>query len=121
MWTPSNIAFASSVRRICSMISAREDRVNASAGRLHQAIEVLLEPEDPSRVQAQAFPDRITALDDGVERADAGLVAVDQSAGDVDDQVAIAFVVALLHGALQASVGETRACHTGAGIAPSIA
>ena len=60
-----------------------------------QPREVLLELEDTSAVQAKPLPDGVASLNHRVERADARLVAVHQSAIDVDDQVAVAFVEAL--------------------------
>ena len=44
-----------------------------------------------------SLPHRVAALHGGVERTDAGLVAMDEPAVDVDDQVAIFFVKALEH------------------------
>ncbi len=49
-----------------------------------EAREVLVELEDAPVVDAQAFPDRIAALDDGVEHGDRGRVAVDEGAVDGD-------------------------------------
>ena len=62
-----------------------------------QAVEVFGQLEDATVVEAEAFPDGVAALHGGIERADAGLVAVDEPAADVDDQVAVLFVGFLEH------------------------
>jgi len=59
--------------------------------------QVLLKLEDPSQVQPQPLPDRVTALHNRIEGADSGLVAVHQAPPDVDDEVTVALFVALLH------------------------
>eukprot|EP01026_Neomeris_dumetosa_P072435 TRINITY_DN73751_c1_g1_i1.p3 TRINITY_DN73751_c1_g1~~TRINITY_DN73751_c1_g1_i1.p3 ORF type:complete len:109 (+),score=23.66 TRINITY_DN73751_c1_g1_i1:28-327(+) len=68
-----------------------------------EAFEVLLEAEDLVVVDAQPFPDRVASLDGGVEGADAGSVAVDQLAIDVDEQVFVLLVECLEHGGGQRS------------------
>ncbi len=59
---------------------------------------MLGEFEDGVVVESEAFPDGVAALDGGVEWADAGVVAVDEFGVDVDEEVAVAFVVGLEHG-----------------------
>ncbi len=66
-------------------------------GRATQPGEVLGQLEDPPVVQAQALPHGVTALHDGVERTDPGLVGSAEDTADVDDQPVVARVVALLH------------------------
>ena len=61
---------------------------------------MLLEPENASGVEPQSLPNRITTLHRRVEGADAGLVPMHEPTRDVDDQVAIALVEALLHALL---------------------
>ena len=64
MCTPSNMPFASSVRRIsCDDRLARRDlRERERLRRIHQPVEVLLEAEDAAAVEPQPFPDRVAAL-----------------------------------------------------------
>ena len=77
--------------------------------RAPQPGQVLGELEDPAAVQPQPLPHRVAALHDRVERADPGLVAVDQGVVDPDDQVAVALVVLLLHVSSSAqAVGRQR-------------
>ena len=60
-------------------------------------------------VQPQPLPDRVTALDGRVERADAGLVPVHQAAVHADDQVTVALVELLQHGGLRSATGVQAA------------
>src|SRR5947209_538054 len=48
-------------------------------------------------VQTQSFPDGVAALDSGVKWTDSGIVAINQAAVDVDDQVAIGGIKFLQH------------------------
>jgi hypothetical protein len=43
-------------------------------------------------VEPEPFPDRVAALDDGVERAHPGPVAVRELAVHVDDEVAVTLI-----------------------------
>jgi hypothetical protein len=79
-----------------------DDLKRERSGRIGEPIEVLLEPEDAARVQPQSLPHGIAALHDRIEWAHRGLVAMHQSAADVDDQVAVAVVEALQHADSQA-------------------
>src|SRR5690606_7369225 len=67
-------------------------------GRADEAVEVGVEAEDAAVVEAEPLPDGVAALDGRVERAHAGLVAVDEATVDVDEEVAVAFVELLEHG-----------------------
>src|SRR5262249_30179845 len=71
--------------------------------------QVFGEPEDPAVVEPQPFPDRIAALHDRVERADAGLIPVREPAADADQQIAVALVEGLLHYASLASAPAAAA------------
>src|SRR5207248_9671042 len=62
-----------------------------------QAIQVFVKLEDPTVVESQSFPDRVTALHRRIERADRSFVAMRQNSVDVHDQVAVAFVEFLKH------------------------
>ena len=99
MCTPSRMPLAASVRRICSVISSAEGICveRERLGRVPQPGQVLVQPEDPPGVEPQALPDRVAALDRGVERAHRGPVAVGELAAHVDDQVAVALIVILQH------------------------
>ena len=55
------------------------------AGRAFQTIEVLVQFEDAAVVESQAFPNGVATLHDRIERADPGLVAMDETAIDIDD------------------------------------
>ena len=99
MCTPSRMPFAAIVRLTCSVISSAEGIwVNASA---------LAESRSRSRcsasrkilpvVEPEALPDRVTALDGRVERADRSPVAVGELAVHADDEVAVPLVVTLPH------------------------
>src|SRR4029077_16039018 len=66
-------------------------------GRGPQPGQVLVQPEDAPGVEPQALPDRVTALDRGVERADHGPVPMAEPAAHVDDEVAVALVINLQH------------------------
>ncbi len=66
-----------------------------------KAIEMLAQPEDAAVVKPQTFPYGIATLDHGIERADPGLVAVDQLPVDVDLQVTVSFVESLQHPSLR--------------------
>ena len=61
-------------------------------------VKMLLQLEDASLVQPQPLPHRITALHRGVKRADACLIAMDETTVDIDEQVAVLRVECLLHG-----------------------
>src|SRR5947207_11108812 len=67
------------------------------AGRAFQTIEVLVQFEDAAVVESQAFPNGVATLHDRIERADPRFVAMDQTAIDIDDQVAISLVELLEH------------------------
>ena len=69
-------------------------------GRPAQPGQMLSEPEDPAPVQAQTLPDGVTALHDRVERTDRGLVPMREPAANADDQVPVALIKGLQHGAL---------------------
>src|SRR4051794_21746739 len=56
------------------------------------------QPKNPSFVQPQPLPDRISSLHSRVKWADRRLIAMDQLAVDVHDQLAILFVELLQHG-----------------------
>src|SRR5205823_6481114 len=75
-------------------------RICQGQRRAAQPVEMLVESKDATVVQAQALPDRVAALHDGVERADGGLVAMHEPAVDVDDEIAISLVERLEHMAL---------------------
>ena len=72
-------------------------------GGASQPVQVLDELEDPALVQPQPLPHGVPALDGAVERADAGLVAVQELAAHVDDQVPVALVELLQHSVLLSS------------------
>ena len=65
--------------------------------RAAEPLEVLGQAEDFAVVNAQSLPHGVAALHGGVEWADGGLVAVQQLAVDVDDQVAVFLVEFLKH------------------------
>ncbi len=67
------------------------------AGRTLEAIEMLVQFENAAVVKPQAFPDRVPSLHRGIERTDAGLVAMHQLAVDVYDQVAVFRIKFLQH------------------------
>src|SRR6266496_2562022 len=70
--------------------------------------------EDLAVVETQSLPDRVAALHHGVEWTDAGLIAVDQVAVDVDDQIAISVVELLQHVVYRFALvesSETRIIH----------
>src|SRR5262245_7404410 len=73
-----------------------------------QAVEMLVELEDFTLVQAQPFPHGIAALDDGVERTYARVVAVEELAVDIDEQIAVLLVERLQHIALRRSAFPGR-------------
>src|SRR6266446_3536975 len=75
----------------------RNFRERKCGGGTKQALEMLVELEDTSIVKAQSFPDRVAALHRRIEWTDPGLVAMDEAAVDVDDQVAILLVKLLEH------------------------
>ncbi len=58
------------------LLARRNRRECQGLGRLDEPVEMLLEPEDAARVQAQPLPDGVAALHDRVERAHARLVAM---------------------------------------------
>ena len=60
-------------------LARRDLRERERLGRVHQSVEVLFQPEDAAAVESQPLPDGVAALDDGVERADAGLVASERA------------------------------------------
>src|SRR5207244_8829903 len=60
--------------------------------------------EDASIVKSQSFPDGIATLDRRIKWTDTGLVAMEQAAVDVDQQVAV-FLIELLEHFLQKSIG----------------
>ena len=68
------------------------------ARRFFESIEMFYQFKDATVVEPQAFPNRVTALDRGIERTDPGLVAVDQFTVDVNDQVFVLRIKLLLHG-----------------------
>src|SRR5262245_31217122 len=53
------------------------------------------ELEDAAAVHAQAFPNCVASLNNGIEWAHPSLFAMDQLAVDVDDQVAVPLIEAL--------------------------
>ncbi len=65
-----------------------------------QPRQVLVELEDPAGVEPQSLPHRVAALHCRVERTHPGFVTVRKLAIDVDEQVAVAFVEALEHQAV---------------------
>ena len=109
--TPSVMWLAASVRRICSLICfvRRDLRERQSQGRAAEPVEVLVQAEDAAVVEAQPFPDGVAALHDRIERADAGLVAMDEAAVDVDDEVAV-FVVEFLEHRLSWMLTQRLEC-----------
>ena len=58
---------------------------------------MLVQFENATVVKPQTFPNRVAALDRGIERTDARLVAVDQLTVDVNDQVLVLRIKFLLH------------------------
>src|SRR5580700_2816641 len=58
---------------------------------------MLVQSENLSLIEAEAFPDGVAALDGGIERADSSLVAVQEFPIDVDKYIAVARVVGLQH------------------------
>ena len=66
-------------------------------GRAAQPVEMLGEFENAAVVQSQAFLHRVAALHDGIKWTDAGFVAMNELAVDVDEKVAVAFVESLEH------------------------
>src|ERR1041385_7106961 len=58
---------------------------------------MLVQFEDAAVVKSQAFPNSIATLHGRIERADPCFVAMDQTAIDIDDQVAISLVELLEH------------------------
>ena len=61
-------------------------------GGVPQAVQVLDQPEDAPVVEPQAFPHAVTPLHDAVEWADAGLIAMDELAADVDDEIPVPLI-----------------------------
>jgi len=68
--------------------------------RASQSVEMLVQLEDSPVVDAQALPDGVAALNRGVERADAGLVTVNQLTVDVDQQILVLRIELLEHRSL---------------------
>src|SRR5205085_2686265 len=66
--------------------------------RAAQSIEVLIEPKDASVIQPQPFPDGVATLHHRIERADAGLIARQQLAVDINNDITISLVELLQHG-----------------------
>src|SRR5713101_7689549 len=62
-----------------------------------EPIEMFMELENPSVVEPQAFPDRITALHRRIKRTDAGLIAMHKAAVDIYNQVSVLLVKLLKH------------------------
>ena len=97
--TPSRMPLAASVRRnLVGDLLGRGDLLERERlGRVPQPGQVLVEPEDAPGVEPQSLPNRVAALDGGVERAHPGPVPVAEPAAHVDDQVAVALIVTLQH------------------------
>ena len=56
-----------------------------------------MEFENPAVVKPQSFPDCVPALHGGIERTDAGFIAMHELTVDIDNQVAIFLVEFLEH------------------------
>jgi hypothetical protein len=56
---------------------------------------MLDEPEDAALVEPEAFPHGVPTLNDAVERAYAGLIAMDELTVDVDDEIPIPLIKSL--------------------------
>ena len=77
---------------------ARDLREREGLRRGAEPREMLLQPEDAPVVEPQPLPHRVAALHGAVEGRDAGFVAMDEAAVDVDEKVRVAGVVSLEHG-----------------------
>ena len=53
---------------------------------------MLGQPKDASLIEPQTFPYAVTALHDAVERADTGLIAMDELTVDVDDEIPVPLI-----------------------------
>ncbi len=62
-----------------------------------EAIEMLIQLEDSPVIKPQSLPDRITSLHRRVERTNAGFVAMNELAVEVDQQVAVSLIKLLQH------------------------
>src|SRR5690606_35196827 len=78
--------------------------------RAAQAVEMFGEAKNAPVVESQAFPHRIAALHDRIERADPRFATRKQLAVDVNQQVSIALVEGLQHELMKSA--ENSACRT---------
>ena len=62
-----------------------------------QPIEVVVQFENPTVIKSQPFPDSIPTLHGRIEWTDPSLIAMNELAVDVNDQIAISFVESLKH------------------------
>src|ERR1700730_9524197 len=67
------------------------------AGRALEPIEMLVQLEDAPAIKPESFPDGVAALHCRIERTNSCLVAMQQSAVDIHDQVAVLLVKLLQH------------------------
>lgn len=68
-----------------------------SVRREFQPGEMLVQFEDAALVKAQTFPDRVSSLNGGIEWTYAGLIAVQQTPVDVNDEIMVPLVELLEH------------------------
>jgi len=62
-----------------------------------QAIKVVVQFENPTLIKSQTLPDSIPTLHGRIEWTDPSLVAMNELAVDVNDQIAVSFVESLEH------------------------
>jgi hypothetical protein len=62
-----------------------------------QTIQMFVQLENATVIKSQTFPDSVPTLHGRIERTDPSLVAMDELAVDVNDQIAVSFVEFLKH------------------------
>ena len=74
------------------LLVRRNIREGERGGGTPQSLEMFVQLENAAVIESQPFPNRIAALDRGIEWTHSRLVAMHEPAVDVHDQVAVLFV-----------------------------